>query len=74
MDCIQMAELKVFLNNEDRVCETVQPARALTQSLIGIYVYPCCSTVGSIKILVLLQPNEVLAQFMPGLIALLPFP
>lgn len=63
MDFIQMAELKVFLNNEDHMYKNVHPARTLTQSLIGICVYPCYSTVGSLKILVLLQLNDILPVY-----------
>ena len=51
---VQMAASKVFLNNEDHVCEALHPAIALTQSPEGICVYPCCSNVGSPEILVLI--------------------
>ena len=71
---MQMAELKVFSNNEDRVRKTVHPARALTQSPGGICVYPHCSTVDSLEILVLLLLNEVLPHFMPRLVAIFSFP
>lgn len=73
-DFIQKPELKVFVHREDRVCETVHPAGARTQSPGGICVCPHCGAVDSCEILALLSLNELLPQFMPRLISVLSFP
>lgn len=56
-----MAELKVFLNNEDCVHKTEYPVRAITQSQEA-FVF---SRALRLKILLLPLLNDILPQFMP---------